>query len=110
MTDARLPEGFGDLEPFAVRWCLESMAQRSALRLGSALDELDRLYTAVVERMDDVLTHLAAFPADRPLPPPEHNLYLLACAFMEISPAVELFRAADVPDGFPAGKFEILSG
>lgn len=105
-----LPDGFADLESLTGTWCIETMAQRSAKRLASTQQDLEALYSTLVGRMDAILSHLARFAADAPLPEGEHNLYLLACAFMEVSPAVELFRAPDVPDGFPAEKFQVLAG
>jgi hypothetical protein len=32
----------------------------------------------------------------------------LGCAFMEVAPAVELFRQPRVPDGFSPERFEVL--
>ena len=54
------------------------------------------------------MTYLQDLPAASPLRDRDRNLYNLACAYMEVAPAVELFRDPDVPDGYPADRFVIL--
>lgn len=109
-SSAELPPGFADLRDLVADWAVEGMAARSAMRLARTIAELDRFYGRLVKRMDEIMAHLAQKPATEALPVADRNLYHLACAYMEVAPAVELFRDSDVPDGFPARQFRILSG
>jgi hypothetical protein len=73
------------------------------------MSELDIFYDRMVTRMDAIMTHLQNLQASCcQLSEPDRCLYNLACAYIEIVPAVELFRDPDVPDGFPAERFVIL--
>ena len=42
------------------------------------------------------------------LPAPVQRLVYLGCAFMEVAPAVELFKQPRVTDGFAPERFDIL--
>ena len=102
-----LPEEFTTLERFTERWILPSERARRDLRCQSELAELEDLYETMLVRMEAIIHHLNAFPIDN-LPEAESNLFSLAQAFVEVAPAVELFRAPEVPDGFPWQRFQVL--
>jgi len=59
--------------------------------------------------MEDAIAHLKQHPLSA-MPPAETNLLNLALMFMEVAPAVEIFKHPDVPWGFVAERFEILPG
>lgn len=105
---AVLPSGFADLERWAGTWVLDTERERRDLRCQSEMAALDAFYQALLLRMDAIILHLNAFPLDA-LPGPEQNLLKLGQAFLEVAPAVELFHAPEVPDGFPWQRFEVLT-
>lgn len=109
MTPTRaLPSDFSGLEDLAEVWALEGMAALNRRRLASSMEEIDHFYGRLVRRMPAIMTYLQDLPAASPLRDRDRNLYNLACAYMEVAPAVELFRDPDVPDGYPADRFVIL--
>ena len=103
-----LPGPFADLADLTGEWALEGMAALNQARLQHPMSKIDDFYQRMVERMDAVMGYLQDLPASTPLSSADRNLYNLACAYMEVAPAAELFRDPDVPDGFPAEKFLIL--
>ncbi|MFT4582792.1 MAG: hypothetical protein ACI8XZ_002546 [Gammaproteobacteria bacterium] len=103
-----LPSAFPDLEDVAAVWALEGMAAQNQARLQHSIGEIDAFYQRMVKRMDAVMSYLQELPVSSPLSDPDRNLYNLACAYIEVAPAVELFRDPDVPDGFPVERFLIL--
>jgi hypothetical protein len=105
---ACLPSAFSDLADVAAVWALEGMAAQNRVRLQHSIAEIDAFYQRMVNRMDAVMSYLQALPVSRSLSDPDRNLYNLACAYIEVAPAVELFRDPDVPDGFPVERFLIL--
>ncbi len=103
-----LPAQFHDLEHWAAMWALPTEAARSRRRVTSEYHDLEAFYHALLPRMEAVLEYLKAFPAGGDLPAPAMRLMDLGCAFMEVAPAVELFKQPRVPDGFEAERFEVL--
>ncbi len=103
-----LPPEFSDLSDLTDAWALDGMAALNQARLQHTMAEIDNFYQRMVKHMDAIMSYLRGLPAGDALSPPDSNLYQLACAFMEVAPAVELFRDPDVPDGFPAERFVIL--
>lgn len=101
-----LPPAFADLAPWAGTWVLPSERARRDLRCQSSMEALQAFYDAMLARMDAVIEHLNGFALDA-MPQPERNLLDLARAFLEVAPAVELFHAPEVPDGFPWQRFAV---
>ena len=101
-----LPEAFVDLAGFTDRWCLETERERHTCRLTSDFADLEALYNALLPRMESMVEHLRGFDQDN-LPEPEHNLFLLALCFMEVSLAVEAHGQSTVPNGFDHTRFEV---
>lgn len=89
MSDRQLPEAFQDLEAH-LEWALATEHERRAKRATSPMTHIKTFYDTMLPRMDEVLTHLSAFPADHP-PPEVLRLFLLATALAEIAPAVEMY-------------------
>ena len=104
----RLPAAFPDLQDLVEEWAIEGAAALNQIRLERNMAQIDAFYQRLVGRMDALLAHLQTLPGDTELNDADRTLYNLACAYMEMAPAVELFRDPDVPDGFPAEKFAIL--
>jgi hypothetical protein len=108
MGTMSLPSEFSDLSDLTTDWALDGMAALNQARLQHSMKEIDIFYQRMLERMDAIMTYLKDLPTSIMLSPADRNLYNLACAYMEVAPAVELFRDPDVPDGFPAERFMIL--
>lgn len=104
----RLPAEFHDLEHWAAQWALPTEAARSRRRVTSDYHDLEAFYHALLPRMEAVLAYLKDFPGGGDMPAPARHLMDLGCAFMEVAPAVELFRQPRVPEAFEAERFEVL--
>lgn len=102
-----LPSDFHDLEHWAARWALPTEATRNRMRVNSEYHQVEAFYQALLPRMEAVLDYLQKFSTDA-LPAPVQQLMYLGCAFMEVAPAVELFKEPRVTDGFAPERFEIL--
>lgn len=102
-----LPAGFDDLERFVPAWTWATEAERNHQRVTSSMEAISEFYQAIYARIGEITKHLDQFPVDQ-LPPAETKLLQLALMFMEVAPAVELFRQPTVPDAFPMSRFEIL--
>ena len=100
-----LPKGYEDLAWLA-DWALPTERARHTKRLGTPLAELQRVYDALLPRIEPAIAHLDQFPLSD-LPPPEANLMLLTLAFVEVCPSVELLHSPTVPDGFEPSRFEV---
>jgi len=103
-----LPMQYRELGRFTDKWVLSSERERRDCRCQSTMEELDELYHAMLPHMDGIIGYLNGFPLTE-MPEAEQNLFALAQAFLEVSPAVELFREPAVPDGFPWQRFEVLT-
>lgn len=103
-----LPAGFEDLEPLVGPWLLGSERERRDARCSSDLESLESFYGLMLPRMDAIIAHLDQWPLDA-LPQAEQRLLALSRSFIEVAPAVELFRSPQVPDGFPWQRFEVLT-
>ncbi len=107
--DALLPAGFEDLQPQVAAWALPTEQARYAQRLGASMAEIRSFYEAIFSRMDAILRHLQAFPADdiAALPAETRRLYRLALSYFEASHPVELnWRGPDLDNAFPAQRIE----
>lgn len=104
-----LPEPFQALSRFVADWAIDTEAARNRKRLASSMDELVTFYNAMLPQMEPAIEYLNAKPLNA-LPEPEQKLLNLALMFMEVAPAVEIFKDPDVPWGFVAERFQILPG
>ena len=77
-----LPEEFADLAPL-LEWSLPTEYECRAKRAASTMPQLRLFYSAMLERMEDVLSYLAKLPAE------VNTQVLLATALAEIAPAIE---------------------
>ena len=100
-----LPKGYEDLAWLA-DWALPTERQRHAKRVVTPLVDLQRVYDALLPRIEPAIAHLDQFPVQS-LPPAEANLMLLTLAFVEVSLSVELLHSPTVPDGFAPSRFEV---
>ncbi|MFZ5491297.1 MAG: hypothetical protein ACOY6E_02190 [Pseudomonadota bacterium] len=104
---AAFPVEFADLEPLRGAWAIGDEAARNRKRLTSSMADLQDFYKALLARMDAIIGYLNALPLDA-LSPGEQALLDLALMFMEVAPAVEIYKHPDVPWGFAAERFRIL--
>lgn len=104
---AAFPVEFADLEPLRDAWAIGDEAARNRKRLASSMAELQDFYNMVLARMDAIIGYLNARPLQN-LTPGEQALLNLALMFMEVAPAVEIYKHPDVPWGFAAERFHIL--
>lgn len=102
-----LPHEFDDLEQWVADWAIGDEAARNRKRLASSMQRLQAFYDALLPRMDAIIPHLNQYSLDE-LAPRELALLDLALMFMEVAPAVEIYKHPDVPWGFVAERFHIL--
>lgn len=101
MADAAktdLPEAFSDLAFYLDKWAKPTFRERYKERMASSQEELKAFYDALLPRMDAVKDHLNQFSLGG-LPASLLPLFYLACSFMDIAPAVEIYGQPDVPLG-----------
>jgi len=104
MSEPMLPERFRDLEPQARLWALPTEAERHTRRLASTMADLRALYDAMMPQIDDILAYLSEFPLEN-LSPQGRTLLHLTFSLAEISTAIELYSAVEVPDGYDSRRF-----
>jgi hypothetical protein len=97
MTDALLPGGFSELEPFATTWCLPTEAQRYAQRIASSMDEMQTFYDAFFPRAEEAIAYCEKFPLDE-MPEDAERLLQLLYSLVMVSFPVEAWRQPNVPD------------
>lgn len=93
----RLPADFAVLEPFVEGWAKPREKDRWRQRVTSSMQEIQAFYDAMLPLLDDVVAHLDRHPLDG-VPAKDQPLFYLALAFMDISPAVEIYGTPDLPD------------
>jgi hypothetical protein len=98
-----LPPAFEDLEVWS-DWSLGTMAQRSARRSSSSMQEIEAFYAAMLPRMEAVLGYLADISAHDDAP---ENLRLLDLtkSLAEVAPAAELFFEPTISYGYDVARF-----
>lgn len=101
-----LPDQFHELKAFSERWALATERERNERRRASTMEDIQNCYDAVLPRMVEIITYLNQYPLDS-LPADAGRLFYLALSFMEISPAVELFKEPDESGAFEATRFKI---
>jgi hypothetical protein len=92
-----LPNEFGDLEPFAPKWCLATEPERLAERLSSSMEDMHAFYDAAVPRAEAAMAHLEQFPL-HDLSEPDTNLLHLLYSMIQVSFPVEAWGQPNVPD------------
>lgn len=85
-------------------WSLATMAERSARRTSSSMEELEAFYAAMLPRMESVLGYLAQIPADDETPQ-NKRLLDLTKSLAEVAPAVELFFEPTISYGYDVARF-----
>ena len=104
--DSMFPDRFAVLEQYAC-WSLETEHERNAKRISSPMQEIQSFYDAMFPHMPAIMDYLG--PLDlRKLPQPERRLLWLVLSLMEVSAAVELFSAPDVPFAVAADRIMVL--
>jgi hypothetical protein len=97
MADALLPPEFGDLEPFAAKWCLATERERYAERLSSTMEEMQSFYDAFFPRAEEAIVYCDKFPLDD-MPDDALRLLQLLYSLVMVSFPVEAWRQPHVPD------------
>lgn len=103
-----LPEGFGELEPYAAEWAIATERERNQFRVKRGIDELQEFYDRVFARIDDITAHVDQFSLDD-MPADSARLLWLSLMLMEVCPAVEAYRLPDVPNAFDFDRFHIFT-
>ncbi len=100
-----LPDQFGDLEPFAAKWCLATEPERYNTRIATPIQEMRAFYDAVTPRAEAAMEYLEQFALDQ-LPEEGLNLLHLLYSMIEVSFPIEVWHQPRVPDSgsasFPA--------
>jgi len=104
VADRTLPRRFAQLQPLADIWSLPTERERHLQRLASTIEEMDRVYAALLPEIEAILTFLNRRELDA-LTGEEINLLLLTLSLAEIAPAVQIFREPGNPDGFDTSRF-----
>ena len=108
MSEVLLPNAFKDLAEFS-DWILPVERDRHRKRVTSDLATARRFYDALFPRMEAILDHLNARRWED-LTPADRNLFVFACAFMEVTHPIELgWKTTDIEDAFPYQRLEFLS-
>lgn len=92
-----LPPEFGDLEPFARTWALETGQERWRQRLRSSMPELQAFYDAVFPRAEAIMAYLDPLPLEE-LTTEALNLMRLLYSLSVVSMATDLFKQPKTPD------------
>lgn len=102
MTQALLPPGFADLEPF-IHWALPTETERNTLRVASSQETLQAYADALLPRAEDITRLVDATPT--PLPEPVERLFLMLLSLAEVAPAIEYYGQPTVVDGYESARF-----
>lgn len=90
MTEAALPDGFGELEPFASTWCLDTEPERWERRLATPMQDLQAFYDACFPRAEEAIQYCDKFELHA-LPPDAANLLKMLHSLALVSYAVEVW-------------------
>ena len=108
MSDVTLPDAFADLAVFA-DWILPVERDRHRKRVTTDLAAARRFYDAVFPRMEAIVAYLNGRRWED-LDGADRSLFVLACAFMEVTHPIELgWKSTDIEDAFPYQRLEFLS-
>jgi hypothetical protein len=100
-----LPEEFSDLQSLVEDWALETRAERFKKRYTSSMEEIQDCYDKMMPKIEAIVAHLNQFPLDE-IPEASRPLLYLSLTTIEISRAVELWKAPD-NYAFPAERVHI---
>jgi hypothetical protein len=96
-TTAKLPPDFVDLEPFT-DWCLAGEPDRYAKRLSSSMSEMQALYDAAFDRLEDAIVYLdSRFPLNE-MPDDAKSLMHLMQSLVMVSFPIEVWKQPRVLD------------
>lgn len=104
---SKLPEQFAALEPYIDAWVLDDSASRANKRRNTPYDEIKAFYDATLKLAPEALEILQHRRLGE-LSDQEECLLKLLLALAEVGPAVEWYQSANVIDGFPAHRFELV--
>ena len=94
---SKLPEEFADLERFA-DWCLPTEEERYQKRLNSTMAEMQELYDAGMERLEDIMVYVdARFPLEG-MPDDAKALVHLGQSIVMVSFPIEVWKQPRVLD------------
>lgn len=103
-----LPAQFAQLQPFVAEWGLPDERARYEKLAASDIPTLRVFYDAMMERIDEIIVYLDAFPLDA-MPAEAATLFDLALTFMETAHPIDLnWPITDIEDKFPAERFRFL--
>ena len=108
VTVSMLPPEFADLERFAADWTLPSERARNQFRVQRTMAELEDYYQTIFPRMDALCEYIDQYSLDA-MPRPAGRLLQLGLMLMEVVPAVEVYRAPDVPNAIAYDRLRIIS-
>jgi hypothetical protein len=103
--NTQLPSGFSDLERFA-DWILPTSVERNRKRLGSSMDDLNALYSALLPKLEEIFAYLDRFSLEE-MPQDAQRLLFLSLSLAEVSIAVELFHEPKVTGGCDPARFVV---
>ncbi|WP_404477081.1 hypothetical protein [Novosphingobium sp. BL-52-GroH] len=106
---ARLPDGFGELEPFLDSWGRHTTQERLAARCERSMDEIGQFYDAMTARAEEALGYIDGFPLDD-LPEQARNLLALVLGLAQAHIAVEIHRQPRAPGTPWPNSIEIVRG
>lgn len=107
-TLSMLPTEFADLERFAAEWALPAERARNQFRVQRSMAELEDYYQTVFPRMNALCDYIDQYTIDA-MPRPAARLLQLGLMLMEVVPAVEVYRAPDVPNSIDHARLRIIS-
>jgi hypothetical protein len=96
VNDHPLPAGFEELEPFVAAWALPLNMARYTKRVTSTMAELQAFYDVVEPRAEEALRVLDTYPIAE-IEGPEARLMYLLLMLIDVSLAVEVYRAPALP-------------
>lgn len=102
-----LPAEFADLHRFVPEWTLSTERARNEFRTRQPYARLQEFYDALMPRLEAITEYLNRLPLHA-LPRDAANLLELALMLMEVSPAVEYYQHADVPESVDYAKYQIF--
>ena len=103
-----LPDEFQDLAPF-LEWALASEQERSAKRQACTIKEIKTFYSAMLQRLEEILSYLDDYPTEN-VPPDVETLFHLTLSVAEVAPAVENFGQPGVVDGYDVKRMHADHG
>jgi hypothetical protein len=84
---------------------LATQNERQKKRVNSSTGELQAFYSAMLPRLEEILSHVDKFPLNE-LPADSFRLFTLAMSMAEIAPHIELYKGdPKVPHSFDESRF-----